>query len=110
MSQANFLPAKLSGNQWETEIGSFRVAVLPTEQPSAAELMLREEELDLVPHDESSVVVRERQFLGREYRYCLQTDSGKYLHARTGIQTMVPVGSRVEVKVQTTKPHFFLAS
>ncbi|AFY39061.1 Fe(3+)-transporting ATPase [[Leptolyngbya] sp. PCC 7376] len=110
VTQANFLPAKICGDTWETEIGKFRVAaVVPHTNDAEGELMVREEELDLIPHEEAPVVVRERQFLGREYRYCLQTDSGKYLHARTGIQTMVPVGSRVEVKVQNEKPHFFLA-
>ena len=107
VSHANFVPATFSGDQWETEIGNFRITVSPQESFNAAELMLREEELDLVPQEESPVVVRERQFLGREYRYCLQTDSGKYLHARTGIKTMLPVGSRVEVKLQTNSPRLF---
>ncbi len=110
VTQANFLPAKISGDTWETEIGKFRVTAITPTDIAEGELMVREEELELIPQAEAPVVVRERQFLGREYRYCLQTDSGKYLHARTGIQTMVPVGSRVEVKVQTNEPHFFLAS
>ena len=110
VTQANFLPAKMCGDTWETEIGTFRVAVVPQADIAEGELMVREEELTLVPQSEAPVIVRERQFLGREYRYCLQTDSGKYLHARTGIQTMVPVGSRVEVKVQTDKPYFFTSA
>jgi iron(III) transport system ATP-binding protein len=109
VTQANFLPAKLKGDAWETEIGNFRISVIPPVQVAEGELMVREEELELIPHLDAPIVVRERQFLGREYRYCLQTDSGKYLHARTGIKTMVPVGSRVNVKIQTSEPQFFVS-
>jgi len=36
---------------------------------------------------------------GREYRYCLQTPSGKELHARTTAETALPVGTRVQLAV-----------
>ncbi|NJN72400.1 MAG: ABC transporter ATP-binding protein [Limnothrix sp. RL_2_0] len=109
VTHANFLPAILSGDVWETEIGNFKITAVAQDETEQGELMVREEELELVPHDDASVIVRERQFLGREYRYCLQTNSGKYLHARTGVNTMVPVGSRVEVKVQSPSPQIFAA-
>lgn len=109
VTHANFLPAILSGGVWETEIGNFKIPASSQQETVQGELMVREEELELVPHDDASVIVRERQFLGREYRYCLQTNSGKYLHARTGVNTMVPVGSRVEVKVQSPSPQIFAA-
>lgn len=109
VTHANFLPAVLSGGVWETEIGNFKIAAAAQDKTEQGELMVREEELELVPHDDASVIVRERQFLGREYRYCLETNSGKYLHARTGVNTMVPVGSRVEVKVQSPSPQIFAA-
>ncbi|MGB2923954.1 MAG: ABC transporter ATP-binding protein [Limnothrix sp.] len=109
VTHANFLPATLSGDIWKTEIGNFQVSVEMSQAAAQGELMVREEELELVPNENSSVIVRERQFLGREYRYCLQTDSGKYLHARTGVGTMVPVGSRVKVNVHSTSPQVFAA-
>lgn len=107
VTQANFLPARINGDRWETEIGHFELTV-PHADIDRGELMVREEELHLVPHAEASITVLGRQFLGREYRYALQTDSGRQIHARTGIQTVVAVGTRVEVKVQTANPKFFL--
>ncbi|HBB33158.1 MAG TPA: ABC transporter ATP-binding protein [Cyanobacteria bacterium UBA8803] len=72
------------------------------------ELMLPEENVILKPDDEAGmVVIRERHFLGREYRYCLQTPSGKELHARTTLNTQLPVGTRVKLSVANPSVHIF---
>jgi iron(III) transport system ATP-binding protein len=73
-------------------------------------VMLRQEDLILTPDCNSPVVVRERQFLGREYRYCLETASGKRLHARTNISNAVDVGTKVNLSMISTKPVVFLDS
>jgi len=106
LTQANFLPAQRKGQFWETEVGSFEVlgsignTQSPAEAiPETAELMLREENVILSPDDQASVVIQDRHFLGREYRYCLQTPSGKRLHARTTLSTQLPVGKRVRLSV-----------
>ncbi|NEP13630.1 MAG: ABC transporter ATP-binding protein [Symploca sp. SIO2C1] len=106
VTQANFVPARRQGKFWETEVGSFDVlSSIPHTQspaeviPDTAELMLREENVILNLDDEASVVIEDRHFLGREYRYCLQTPSGKRLHARTTLSTQLPVGKRVRLSV-----------
>ncbi|NEQ87126.1 MAG: TOBE domain-containing protein, partial [Moorea sp. SIO2I5] len=105
VTQANFLPAKRRGDLWETEVGSFALTVNNAilnpklDQLKQGELMLREENVLLNPDDNSLVVIQDRHFLGREYRYCLQTASGKKLHARTNLSTQLPVGKRVRVSV-----------
>ena len=97
---ANFIPATRKGQLWETEVGCF-VDSQETEdrRQETGELMIREEDMILKPDDDGSVVIRTRRFLGREYRYCLQTPSGKELHARTTTETALPVGTRVELTV-----------
>ncbi|HEY9831121.1 MAG TPA: TOBE domain-containing protein, partial [Stenomitos sp.] len=74
------------------------------------ELMVREENLMLMPDDEAKVVIRDRHFLGREYRYCLETPSGKRLHARTTLNTLLPVGTRVQLSVANPLQIFPAAS
>lgn len=108
VTQANFIPARLVGRQWETEVGCFQVAGgsepggqerqtdIPGEQ---WELYVREEDLILAPDENAPVVIRDRQFLGREHRYCLITPSGREIHARTPLQPLLPVGTRVQLKV-----------
>jgi iron(III) transport system ATP-binding protein len=95
VTQANFLQAKRYGNSWVTEIGSWEIN--GTEDRSEVELMIREEDLMLEPDDSANVVICDRQFLGREYRYCLETALGNYLHTRTGMEIQIPVGTKVRL-------------
>lgn len=105
VTQANFLPAKRRGQFWETEVGYFDVAAatMPLIETSAdsdaGELMIREEDLILQPNPDAPAVIKTRRFLGREHRYCLQTSSGKELHARTTEETALPIGTRVQLSV-----------
>lgn len=107
VTQANFLSAHRRGQVWETEIGSFELndnhlfsgKVGSLDEFDGLELMIRQEDLMLKPDDQSSIVIRDRQFLGREFRYCLQTESGKELIARTTPQVALPIGIKVKVFV-----------
>ncbi|MDJ0744974.1 MAG: ABC transporter ATP-binding protein [Xenococcaceae cyanobacterium MO_167.B27] len=120
VTQANFIPAKREGKRWKTEIGELEIG-LNSYQPECdrapsgtssdrVELMLRQEDIIMTPDNNSSVVVKERQFLGREYRYCLETPSGKRLHARTNIGNAVAVGTKVNISVMGGTPLIFTSS
>jgi iron(III) transport system ATP-binding protein len=107
VTQANFLPALFKDEVLETEVASFAIPdASQIQNPkskiqngSHVELMIRQEDLHLEPNDAAPVVIRDRQFLGREYRYCLLTPSGQELHARTTQQRLLPIGTRVKLKV-----------
>jgi iron(III) transport system ATP-binding protein len=98
VTQANFLPAQRRGNLWETEVGSFD-AQRSQESFDTGELMIRQEDLILKPDEEATVVIRDRQFLGRELSYCLLTPSGQTLHARTTNSTTLPIGTKVHLSI-----------
>lgn len=102
VTQANFLPATRQATHWQTEIGAFPIAqvnALPVPgsatEPTTGILMLRQEEIQLSPDDTSTVVIRDRQFLGREYGYCLLTGSGQMLQVRTPRDRPLPIGTHV---------------
>lgn len=108
VTQANFIPAQRQGGFWQTEIGKFPVqssrwdAMAMDDRlvdRASAEIMIRQEDLALVAQVEGALWVRDRQFLGREYCYQLQTASGQTLQARTPITVEVAVGDRVNVIV-----------
>jgi iron(III) transport system ATP-binding protein len=100
VTQANFLPAQRRGQLWETEIGCFEIAPTNTEQASdTGELMIRQEDMILKPDNDATVVIRDRQFLGREHSYCLLTPSGQELHARTASSTALPLGTKVHLSI-----------
>ena len=109
VTQANFLPAHRRGHLWETEVGSFEVKPLDNGYPSfdTGELMLREENIILKPDEEAQVVIRDRHFLGREYRYCLATPSGKKLYVRTTLTNQFPVGTRVQLSIDNLSVQIF---
>jgi iron(III) transport system ATP-binding protein len=111
VTQANFLPAHCCNRAWETELGGFTLADFEgVDRESAgfsetdaepvehqADLMVRQEDLLLSPATESGIVVRDRQFLGREHRYSLQTPSGQELVARTSALQTLEIGTPVAV-------------
>ncbi|UBF25180.1 ABC transporter ATP-binding protein [Kovacikia minuta CCNUW1] len=106
VTQANFLPAQQNGAVWETEIGSFAVKAADSGRRTAdgenfvtAELMIRQEDLGLEPDEAGTVVIRDRQFLGREHRYCLTIPSGRELHALAATKTPLPIGTSVKLSV-----------
>ncbi len=105
VTQANFVTAHRQGNLWKTEIGNFELTVNHSE--NAGEIMIRQEDFILKPDNDAPVVVRTRRFLGREYQYCLQTSSGKELHARTLADVALPVGTRVELSIASDRIKVF---
>lgn len=109
VTQANFLPALRQGDRWQTELGDIPVqqTSLPDSeknlhQVDRVELMIRQEDLSLTPDPNGKLTVRDRQFLGREYRYCLQTATGLTLIARTLAEVIIPVGTSVTVTLPQT--------
>ncbi|MGA7935289.1 MAG: ABC transporter ATP-binding protein [Kovacikia sp.] len=117
VTQANFLPARRNGMLWETEIGNFEVrqeAVVEQGMGNAsrslAELMIRQEDLRLEPDEAGLVVIRDRQFLGREHRYCLISPSGQELHALATTKTPLPIGSPVKLSVAESNLQIFLTA
>ena len=106
VTQANFLPAQASPQGWQTEVGCF-TAESTTDQPAQADLMVRQEDIALVDDAEGAAVVRDRQFLGREYKYCLQTPGGQLIYARLPLDSAIAVGRRVTITVpsQRVRPY-----
>jgi len=106
VTQANFVRADRDGDDWKTILGTF-----PTNGHSPnsdiGELMVRQEELQLQPDTAGGLVVRDRQFLGREYRYTLTTATGDILHARTATHHRLEVGQVVQGQVTVEHPPIF---
>lgn len=100
VTQANFVPAVKQGSYWETEIGNWCIDVNKNlELTKQADLMVRQEDIELKPDQNAPVVIAERHFLGREYRYCLETPSGRRIHALTALDINLSVGTKVQLSV-----------
>ncbi|MBE9136844.1 ABC transporter ATP-binding protein [Nodosilinea sp. LEGE 07088] len=111
VTQANFLPAQHSAGGWLTEVGCFKAKTDATDQPGSqlgqVDLMVRQEDIALVEDAVGGAVVRDRQFLGREYKYCLQTPAGKWLYARLPVGNPIAIGSRVTITVPSQQVRLY---
>lgn len=101
VAQANLLAGYHQDQYWYSEAGRFQLH-LPRENGwmDRGELMIRQEELGVQLNEQGPMRVRDRQFLGREYRYCLISESGLELHARSS--QCFPVGSRVQISLMAS--------
>ena len=108
VTQANFLPATRKGDYWLTEIGQIAIARTKfTTSATEGDLMIRREELKIAPDLNSRMVVTERQFLGREYNYSVETPSGKTINVRTELSNAIAVGTKVSLSLDTASPRIF---
>ncbi|MCM1983472.1 ABC transporter ATP-binding protein [Lyngbya confervoides] len=113
VSQVNFLRANYGQQGWQTEVGLFRPQMLVASprqtQDETGLLMIREEDLQLRPDPQGEVTICDRQFLGREYRYCLRTASGQELHARCADDQPWSIGTTVSVSAPLASLQVFQA-
>lgn len=111
VTQANFIPATKKDFTWVTELGEITISESTKDNSSdLGDLMIRQEDVAIAPDLNSKIVIRERQFLGREYHYCLETASGKRIHARTDLDNAIAVGTRVNIALNISAPKVFPVS
>ncbi|MEO0456385.1 MAG: ABC transporter ATP-binding protein [Cyanobacteria bacterium P01_A01_bin.114] len=110
VTQANFVPARRSQRGWETEVGYLDdtdFEIPNTSRITEGELMIRQEDLQLEADETAPLMVRDRQFLGREYKYCILTPSSRTLHVRMPIHCKLPIGAKVRATVAARQLRFF---
>lgn len=105
VTQANFIEATFRSGFWHTEIGEFEtIGTLENpDKKSQATLMIRQEDVKIKTDDRSNIIIRDRQFLGREYCYELVLPSGQVLLATCPIDEKYEVGSGVTIEIEITK-------
>ncbi|BAY56076.1 ABC transporter [Leptolyngbya boryana NIES-2135] len=106
VTQGNFLPATYSGTGWKTAIGTLMVED-SGEFAHQADVMIRQQDIKLEPAPAGSIVIVDRQFLGREHRYCIQTSSGTRLKVLSAVKPALDIGTRVRVKVNLSGVRLF---
>ncbi len=113
VTQANFIPARRKGQGWDTELGYFESdKTLTIDQ---GEIAIAEEDIHLKLNegkaDQSGVaIVRDRQFLGREYRYRLLTPSGQEIKAVAPISQAFAINSQVKITLANSPIGVFPSS
>lgn len=100
VTQANFIDAHRLADGWQTALGVVDSTLVQPTQAASGSLMIRQEELHLKPAEASdtAVIVCDREFLGREYKYTLTHPTHGTLQARTSAR--FAVGDTVQVAIQ----------
>lgn len=116
VTQANFLPVARMDDGWVTELGRLERVPCPAvdgleggsnELCEDGDLMIGQEDLRVVADENGTLLVKGRQFLGREYQYSLLMSSQAMLQVRMPVGARFDVGERVSVVVDWDRMRFF---
>ncbi|MER3432545.1 MAG: ABC transporter ATP-binding protein [Leptolyngbya sp. ERB_1_1] len=107
VTQGNFLPATYDGKGWKTAIGTVMLPHISDPIADQAELMIRQQDIRLEPDEKGTIVVVDRQFLGREHRYVIQTSSGARLRVLSAMKPVLNIGTRVKIRVNLSTVRVF---
>ena len=100
VTQANFIEAHRSADGWQTALGLVDESMVQPTEADTGSLMLRQEELHLssVETNETALIICDREFLGREYKYTLTHPTQGNLQART--PSRFTVGNSVQITIK----------
>jgi iron(III) transport system ATP-binding protein len=101
VGQADFLPGLVLQERVSTEIGEFpNVKRLP--DGARILVMIRPDDLHILPDKAGFAHVVARQFKGSENLYTLQLASGQILHSSQSSMVIYPVGTAVNLRILAT--------
>lgn len=95
LGDADFLEGRADGVKVETSVGVFE-----TELVGAVRVMIRPEDVALVPDEHGPGVVRQRQFFGHDQLVTVALADGTVLRARLGPSPDLEPGDPVAVTVR----------
>ncbi|NEQ55631.1 MAG: ABC transporter ATP-binding protein, partial [Leptolyngbya sp. SIO3F4] len=105
VTQANFLEARRLENGWQTALGLVDKPMVHPTDITEGVLMIRQEELQIKlveAETDTILVICDREFLGREYKYTLTHPTLGNLKARTPMK--FATGDTVQVSIKPN-PH-----
>ncbi len=106
VGQADFIPGVIRDGKTATEIGIFPNASIFTEGMDVM-VMIRPDDIDLLPHAEGTATVIGRQFKGSENLYTIALPSGQTLHSSQHSLSVYSDQTRVDLKLKVTHTVLF---
>ena len=106
VGQADFIPGTVSQGMVHTELGEFPDTIECADGTNVV-VMIRPDDIHLVPTEGASARVLSRQFHGSENLYAVSLPSGQIVHSSQGSTSVYQVGSAVELRVMATHTVLF---
>ena len=98
VGQADFIPGTVSNGMVHTELGEFP-DTLACEEGASVVVMIRPDDIHLVPAKGATSRVLSRQFHGSENLYAVSLPSGQVVHSSQGSTSVYQEGTPVELRV-----------
>ena len=106
VGQADFIPGTVSSGMVHTELGEFP-DTLECEDGTSVVVMIRPDDIHLVPTKAATSHVLSRQFRGSENIYAVSLPSGQIVHSSQGSTSVYQEGTPVELRVLATHTVLF---
>jgi iron(III) transport system ATP-binding protein len=107
VGQADFIPGTVSQGMVHTELGEFPDTIDCSDGTNVV-VMIRPDDIHLVPTEGARSRVLSRQFHGSENLYTVSLPSGQIVHSSQGSTSVYQAGTTVEVRVMATHTVLFL--
>lgn len=101
VGQADFIPGLVKGDAVVTEIGIFPIHS-EFETGTEVMVMIRPDDIDLLPDTAGAATVFNRQFRGSENLYSIVLASGQILHSSQHSLSVYPSQTRVNLQLKAT--------
>lgn len=106
VGQADFIPGTVSNGMVHTELGEFSDTIECADGTNVV-VMIRPDDIHLVPTEGVRARVLSRQFHGSENLYTISLPSGQIVHSSQGSTTVYQAGTAVELRVMATHTVLF---
>lgn len=106
VGQADFIPGTVSQGMVHTELGEFSNTI-ECEDDTDVVVMIRPDDIHLVPTKGATARVLSRQFRGSENLYTVSLPSGQIVHSSQGSTSVYQAGTAVELRVLATHTVLF---
>lgn len=109
VGQADFIPGLVQGGKVRTELGDFPNTLGSAEGTSLV-VMIRPDDIHLIPNQAAASRIVSRQFRGSENLYTVRLGSGQIVHGSESSTTIYREGTAVDVRVSATHTVLFPGS
>jgi iron(III) transport system ATP-binding protein len=106
VGQADFIPGTVSHGVVHTELGEFPNTI-EGRDGTAVVVMIRPDDIHLVPTEGARSRILSRQFHGSENLYTVSLPSGQLVHSSQGSTSVYQTGTTVELRVMATHTVLF---
>ena len=106
VGQADFIPGQIQEGMVHTELGEFP-NTLSSEEGTPVVVMIRPDDIQLMPNKSAGSRIVARQFHGSENLYTVQLPSGQIVHSSERSTSVYQEGMAVELRISATHTVLF---